>query len=274
VSRLELPSLRTLGTFPVPPGQARGGIALVGDGDSGAPPDGPLVVIADGALSAIDRHSGAPLGPTTPIEAPVRNRAEYLATPQLWARPGHPGQVVTPDGNNGTQLWDAVAGRMLGTMPAVGTGFESAAFDADGRRMAVLIIAGTIEVYDLDTLRPTRAPIPVTDVGALISIGPDGYLVAAGTDADNRSNELLFYDIDKGRPAGSFKPAKVVPTFPPHTVRPWITTGYWPGEAFVDVPLQAEDWFHHPCGVMNRPFTDAEPGVLPEGTDTSSPCHR
>jgi hypothetical protein len=38
-SRLELPSLRTVRTSPVPPGPAPGGIATVGDGDSGAPQD-------------------------------------------------------------------------------------------------------------------------------------------------------------------------------------------------------------------------------------------
>jgi hypothetical protein len=65
-----------------------------------------------------------------------------------------------------------------------------------------------------------------------------------------------------------------VPTFPPRAVRPWITTGYGFGEAFVDVPLQAEDWFQHLCGLMDRPFTAAELQVLPEGTDTSPPCRR
>ena len=56
LQRLELPSLRVVTTYQLPHGPQRGKRALVGDGDSGAGPDDPLVVIADGLMSAIDRR--------------------------------------------------------------------------------------------------------------------------------------------------------------------------------------------------------------------------
>ena len=191
----------------------------------------------------------------------------------MWARPGHPGQVVVSNAMTDMQLWDSVTGQRLGAFPAVASGSEGVAFDAGGRGMAVMTVGGTIEVYDVDTFRPVRDPIVATDVGALVSIGTDGYLVASGTD-EYRHNALTFIDLERGRAAGTFEPGTTVRAILPRAVRPSLTTGYSTGQAFVETPLLAEDWFRHICGLMDRPYSAAELAVLPEGTDTAPPCRR
>ncbi|MGI5130771.1 trypsin-like peptidase domain-containing protein [Pseudonocardia sp. CA-107938] len=273
LQRLELPSLRVVATYPMPRGQRRGGSAFIGDGDSGARPDDPLVVIADGLMAALDKRTGAALGPTVPLGTTEAEVAAAVQVPYLWARPGHPGQVVVANGLTGIDLWDAVAGRRLGSFPAVATGSEGVAFDVTGRRLAVLTVHGAIEVYDVDTFSRVRDPIVATDVGALIAIGPDGFLVATGND-DFHHNSVLFFDLARGRGAGTFVPGTTVRNLAPRAIRPSMTTGFSKGQAFVELPLLAEDWFSHICGLMDRPYSHAEMLVLPEGTDTSPPCRR
>lgn len=271
LQRLELPSLRPLVTYPVPSGAQHGQSALVGDGDSGAGPDDPLVVVADGLMTAFDRRTGAVLGPTVALGRTDRERTDAVQAPQLWARPQHPGQVAVANGLTDIALRDAVTGRAIGSIPAVAGGAAGVAFDSAGQRMAVLTLRGTIEVYDVDTRTRIREPIVAPDVGALVAIGPDGYLVASGTD-EYRHNALTFIDLERGRAAGTFEPGTTVRSVAPRAVRPSLTTGFSRGQAFTEVPLLAEDWFRHLCGLMDRPYSDAELAVLPEGTDTAPPC--
>ncbi|OZM75925.1 serine protease [Pseudonocardia sp. MH-G8] len=267
--RFALPSLRELPAVDVPPGDPASAYADTADVDRGAPPDGPVVVVTDAVLAAADRTTGARLGPWTPLGASEPERAALRQEADLWARPAHPGQVLVNIAPGGLQLWDAAAGELLGTIPVLAAGKAGVAVDRDGRRVAVLSVRQTLEVYDLDTLQALRPPIALSGLTPQ-GFTADGYLVA--TDVGYGNNRLVFLDLVLGREAGTIIPGTAVDQVGTMPTGETTVTGEVPGQAPTELALRGDSWFDHVCRVLDRPFTEAELAVLPGETDTSPPC--
>ncbi len=266
--RYALPSLSLMGTYPLPGDPQATAASFVGGPGDGLQPGDPVVVLAGGVLAARDGQTGAPLGAEVQLRSnDDRDVARKYSI--ITARPGHPGQAIVNVGSV-FELWDAVAGRKLGTVPVEST--SRAAITRDGARAAILTPGGTVEVYDLETFRPSRPAIPVSGIDVLAGFDPDGYLVGIG--AAEVANSFAFVDVENGRMAGSVEPATRVSTAMTGPDRSSLETGVLRGQAISPIPTRASDWLAHVCGLMDRPFTDAELALLPEGVDTSPPCRR
>lgn len=140
----------------------------------------------------------------------------------------------------------------------------------DGRRIAILTRNQTVEVYDLDTLRPARAPIAAPDITAFAGFDADGYL--AGIGITEALNSIVLVDVERGRVAGTIAPGTSLRASLTGPDRSSLVTGTTTGQGLSDVALLARDWRDRICGLMDRPFTDAELAALPGGTDVSPPC--
>ena len=268
VRRYALPSLAPLGVYDMPGDATAEEGDIAARVDLGIRPDDPVVLLAGGVLVARDRRTGAALGPEVAVGGTPDEQRRIRSFPWLQARPRHPGQVVIDVGPGGLQLWDAVAGVALGTIPV-----ETAAPPAvsrDGRTVAILTRSQAIEVYDLDTLQPARTPIPAPDINALAGFDADGYL--AGVGVTEGQNAVLLIDVERGRVAGTIAPGTGARTTLTGPELSSLVTGISSGQGLSDVALLARDWRARVCGLMDRPFTDAELAALPDGTDTSPPC--
>ena len=264
--RFDLPTLREQATYDIPPTGAGGGYADTAQADRGADPGSPIAVVANGTLSAVDRTTGRRLGGPVPVTTTDAGRRQLATDPTAWPRPRHPGQVLI-NGPDGVELWDAVAGRRIGTIPMAAAGKAGLAVARDGRLAAVLGSKQTIEVYDLDTFQQVRPPVAMTGVWPT-TFTDDGLLVLTTVGADR----IVFVDLDTGREAGSLVPGFFVSPYATSPTGRTMTVGEESMRGLSDVSLRAQDWFDHVCGLMNRPFTAAELAVLPEGTDTAPPC--
>jgi hypothetical protein len=268
VRRYALPSLALLNVYDMPSDATAEASEAVGRLEPGMGPDDPVVLLADGVLMARDRRSGAALGPETPVAATAEEQQQVRTSPMLRGRPGHPGQVVIDLGPGGLQLWDAVAGVAVGTIQV-----EMAAppvVARDGRWIAILTRNRTVEVYDLDTLQPARAPIAAPGITALAGFDADGYL--AGIGVEDGQNSIVLVDVERGRVAGTIAPGTNTRAMLTGPNRSSLVTGTMTGIGLSDVPLLARDWRDRVCALMDRPFTDAELAALPDGTDESPPC--
>jgi hypothetical protein len=265
--RHEFPALRPVASYTLPTDPEDGSPhdAAVDDPDAG----GPLVTLSDGVLSARDPGTGRPLGPPVRLGATEQERQWHRRAAVLWTRPAHRGQVVVLDRTGSLQVWDAVAGRLLGTIPTTVDGDGRVAIDPTGAQLAALTRAGTVESWDVDTTTALRAPIPMPGAKSIVGFDADGYLdVLAGNYGDER---LTFLDLESGREAGSVLPgASIVGSVTGDPVVEVRGTG---GALPFEIPVSARTWFERLCAVVNRPFTPAELPILPPGTATGSPCH-
>ncbi len=264
--RFDLPTLREQATYDLPPTGVGGGYADTSQADRGADPGSPIAVVANGTLSAVDRTTGRRLGGPVPVATTDAARTQLATDPTAWPRPRHPGQVLI-NGTDGVELWDAVAGRRIGTIPMAAAGKAGLAVARDGRLAAVLGAKQTIEVYDLDTFQQVRPPVAMTGVWPT-TFTDDGLLVLTTVGADR----IVFVDLDTGREAGSLAPGFLVSPYATSPTGRTMTVGDESMRGLSDISLRAQDWFDHVCGLMDRPFTAAELAVLPEGTDTAPPC--
>lgn len=236
---------------------------------------GRVVALNDGVLSAWDPATGQPTGAPVPMEpaGPAAGPADIL--PQIWARPGHPGQVAVLNRDLSVELWDVPAGRRLTTLPVeispeLADGPRNvAAWDPSGARLAVLTKDRAVRVWNVDEAKPVGRPIPAPDAGELGGFDADGYLVLFG-DAVTRTGAVIFLDLDAGGEAGS-----MTGPLPPLRLRDdgrrlVLTRGI--GDQRLEIPLSAAAWRDKLCAVADRPFTPAELTTLPPGTDTDPPC--
>jgi WD40 repeat protein len=202
-------------------------------------PDGSRLVssgAANGELRLWDAHSGQPVGqPLTGHSKPVSSVAfspdgrrivsgSQDGTIRLWdastqrpiGRPlgaglihtgnfgnGVQSVVFTPDGrrmlsggDGVVQLWNADDGSLLWTSPT--TDVLGVALSADGGRF-VSDHGMSMQVWDVDTLRPVGAPIQVPSqiMLGVAALSPDGRRLVADYDF-----ALHVWDTDTGQPIG------------------------------------------------------------------------
>lgn len=263
VDRYEVSPFRKITTFalpaPHPEVQGFGAISPVGDTTM-------LLVVSGGALSAVDSMNGRILAP--PVSLPRPN--ELLlggGGVALIPRPGHAGQVAL-SGWRDTQIWDALSGRTIATLPVSGTGQGSMAFDPSGQRIAVVTRDKTVELWDIDSATRLRPPIPAADGQKLVGFDADGYLDVLTGDIQDR---LSFVDLDQGEEAGSMDVGLGVDdtSIFGDPVAPVISIG----EVLpYELPVTAQGWHDRLCAAANRAYTAAELAILPPGTDPDPPC--
>jgi len=263
VDRYEVSPFRKIITFalpaPHPEVQGFGAISPVGDTTM-------LLVVSGGALSAVDSMNGRLLAPPVSLPRPD----EFLlggGGVALIPRPGHAGQVAL-SGWRDTQIWDALSGRTIATLPVRGTGQGSMAFDPSGQRIAVVTRDKTVELWDVDSATRPRPPIPAADGQQLVGFDADGYLdVLTGVTQDL----LSFIDLDQGEEAGSMDVGLGVDdtSIFGDPIAPVISIG----EVLpYELPVTAQGWHDRLCAAANRPYTAAELAILPPGTDPDPPC--
>lgn len=231
------------------------------------PAGGPLIALSDGVLTAWDVRTGQRLGGPTTIPSPPDRPDWFRSVAVAWPRPAHPGQLAVLAPGGAVQLWDAVDGTQLATIPAEVENFGPVAFDATGDRFAALTPSRTIVVWDMDARAPVRAPIPAPDMGRLLGFDSGGHLVARTLGGSDR---LTLLDVDRGIASGSLGVAEAVN--PPDVSAGTVTVGGMGTALPQEVAVTAEAWFARLCAVADRPFTPAELALLPPGTDPAPPC--
>jgi WD40 repeat protein len=263
--RYEVSPLRKVATF-IPPGSRQSGPDL-GAVFVGRPAN-MLITVSGGVLSALDPMTGRPLAPPVTLSPPGVNDGMGMGTSdRLAPRPGHPGQVAVW-GKRDVQIWDALGGRKVATIPVATPGNNSMAFDPSGRRIALLTQEKTIELWDVDTVRRLHQPIPSADTNALVGFDADGYLDILTSNGDR----LVFIDLDQGRESGSMDYGSYFLRVGSIVGDPVVPIDSIDESRPYELPVTAQTWHDKLCTVANRPFTPAELGILPPGTDTDPPC--
>jgi hypothetical protein len=262
-TRYELPTLDETYTIEVPSGDPdRAGWFP----SFGAADDGPVVFLSEGLLTAWDRHTGRLVGGPTRIGTTPTMSVFGQQIELGWVRPEHDGQMAFLAPDLSVQLWDAVTGARLTTIPTAADASGDVRFDLTGERMAVLTPARTIELWDVDTATLLRPPIPAPQVGALVGFAADGYLAVKASDLS--TVDLL--DVERGFVSGSL--GLPITAGDQLQVERIVTTAPYSDGMPLEVPVIGDEWFAGLCAVADRPFTPAERGLLPEGVDTDPPC--
>ena len=126
----------------------------------------------------------------------------------------------------------------------------------------------TIELWDVESAKPLRPPIPAPHGQALVGFDADGYLDMLTGDLQDR---LSFIDLDRGRRPARWTPASgvddtsivgdpVAPVNSTDEVLPY------------ELPVTAQGWHDRLCAVANRPVHPGGAGDPAPGTDPDPPC--
>jgi hypothetical protein len=228
-------------------------------------------------LALLDPENGRPLYPPVTLGDSPQERRWHQRAPVMQARPGHPGHAVVTTVDGELEVWDAVRGARLVTVPTTHRPLEepfdwspSIAMDANGSRLAILTPDHAIEVRDLDTGALLGPPIPAADALDLPGFDEDGNLVVLA-ESPSTDSVLRFIDLDERREVGSLG----APAFPRGVIGQsgramWYVTNQ-ASSPYV-VPLTAVAWRDKLCAMLDRPFTESESRILPPGADAGRPC--
>ena len=230
------------------------------------PAGGPLIALSDGILTAWDGRTGQRLGGPTTIPSPPDRPDWFRSAAVAWPRPAHPGQLAVLAPGGAVQLWDAVAGTQLATIPAEVENLGPVAFDATGDRLAALTPSRTIVVWDMDARAPVRAPIPAPSVGRLLGFDSGGQLVARTLGGSDR---LTLLDVDRGIATGSLGVAEAVN--PPEVSAGTVTVGGLGTALPQEVALTAEAWFARLCARGRPPLHPGRARAPPAGNGPGAP---
>jgi hypothetical protein len=274
IGHYELPTLRRITAFRIPDLRhaPSGELFYVGE-EIDLVADGERVVVSHGGwLTAHDRTTGQPLGPPLQLGGTPQEISYSSAHANVWARPGHPGQVAVKVDGGRIQLWEMPARRLVHTFE---TSTEAGpAFDPSGTRMALPNRDGAIEVWDVDRGVLLRPPIVRPDRASwVVAFQPDGYLAVRAAENDREPPRLSFIELESGRQAGVMRLTGDIGTLDPEGQTVGLRTSY--GDRMLnpaDLRISAGGWRDALCAVADRPFTPAERALLPPGADPGPPC--
>ncbi len=285
VTRYTVPDLRRITSFPLPVSAEPAPTSIeTFEGqdnvvESVDTPDGQrFLSLSDGMLALVDPESGRTLHPPITLGDSPEERRWYQLEPKMRARPGHPGQAIITTSDGELEVWDAVRGARLTTIPTTHRPLEELfdwsppiAMDANGSRLTLLTPDHTIEVWDLDTAALLGPPIPAPGALDLPGFDADGNLVVLA-DQTSTDSVLRFIDLNERRETGTLA---VGLGFPRGAIgsdgRAMWHMGSQGSSPYV-VPLTAGAWRDALCPMLDRPFTASESRVLPPGADTEGPC--
>jgi hypothetical protein len=285
LTRYAVPDLRRITSFPLPVSADPAPTSLEpfdGQGstfESVETPDGERILsLSDGVLALLDPGSGRPLYPPVTLGDSPEERRWYQLEPLMRVRPGHPGQAVVTSIDGELEVWDAVRGERLTTIPTTHRPLEETfdwsppiAMDADGSRLALLTPDHSIEVRDVDSAALLGPPIPAPGAVDLPGFDADGHLVVLA-DQTSIEQELRFIDVDERRETGTLTTGS---TFTRGVLGPDGRALWYVGIRGASpylLPLTAGAWRDALCPMLDRPFTESESRVLPPGADTEGPC--
>ncbi|GAA5158313.1 hypothetical protein GCM10023321_37910 [Pseudonocardia eucalypti] len=233
-------------------------------------PDSNRLLVANGGwLYTFDRTTGAPVG--NPIQLATDPKAIRFASlfTSAMSRPKHPDQVAILTNDMSIQLWDLNTAKIIGTVPArCGC---VALFDPSGDQIVVQTDTRTLEVWNLSPIGLARPALPAPDQ-SIYGVDDDGHLLTWSY-SDRR---MSFLDLATGREAGSMMLAGLPSTSSTEDGRQIRlsvqgltgSVSTQPGQLSVTAPA----WRDRLCAVADRPFTEAERALLPDGTDIDRPC--
>ncbi|WP_028924126.1 serine protease [Pseudonocardia acaciae] len=238
----------------------------------GRMPGGPpttVTALVGGVLSAWDATTGQPLGAPINLAAQATKPEFYRDHAGIWPRVGHPTQALVATPEDGMQLWDVPAGRMLAEMKIPITGRYSIA--ARGDRLAALTRTAGVETWDLPTGKRTDSGLNPGDVMSLWGFTAEGHLIT--THYPNQGNSspesITLFDLDRRAASGTLVPA-VFGEFTGVSTTLGIT-GY-NDRAPAAVALTAREWRDSLCRLVPGELSPAARRLLPDGVDPGPPC--
>jgi hypothetical protein len=235
-----------------------------------------LVIATDNTLTAFDTRTERPLGNPVPVPA--------MLDPQLmWVRTDHPGEAIIA-GREALELWDVPSGRRLGSGSL--TVRRHRGVVTRGDTLVALTAEGDIEVRALPDMERVGAPIAAPELQALLGFDAEGRLVAA-TDGygagqmislgdgvipnstEPKTTAIVFWDLDRRAESGRMRANGGAP----RSVHGGpVIVGGSSGLLPEALDVRADVWHEHLCRLLPRELSDAAIGLLPAGTDRSSPC--
>jgi hypothetical protein len=232
------------------PGHADAESAVAGTATDGATET--AIIAANGMITAFDARTGARLG--DPVTVPNGHG--------LWVRPGHPGEAIVIAGTV-LELWDVPSGRRLGSAD-LNVKYRRGVITR-GDTLVAISAEGNLEVRTLPTMELVGAPIAAPDVQQLLGFDAEGRLVTGAVFPP----QIAFWDLERRAEAGRMRP--VVGTPGPVDGGPFSIDGHF-GVLPETLDLRAEVWHEHLCRLLPPDLSPAAIGLLPAGTDRSSPC--
>ena len=97
-------------------------------------------------------------------------------------------RILTANGYNPVQIWDAGKGNALSTLKGQTGWAVSVAISADGKRIVTSAEDNSVKVWDADTLTEIRAFKGHTYAVLVVAISPDGQRIASGSADKNGEN--------------------------------------------------------------------------------------
>lgn len=186
---------------------------------------------------------------------------------QLVARPEHPGQVAVNERSGGILLWDVRAPKRVATLHGAPVSYASAgvhpllAFDPAGRYLAVVNDDAQVRIWDVPAGKQLARGLPwVNDRDGLVGLTRDGQVMVF------RDGQLHFVDPSHEGNKLSVPVMRGVI----HAAGDRLVVDS--GAVRQKFDLRPEAQFRHLCDAVGRDYTDAERGLLPEGTPDGPPC--
>jgi hypothetical protein len=222
------------------------------------------------------------VAPPIPLGTTERQIDLERTHPHMHLRPGHPGQVAVVRIGE-VQVWDVPLGRLVATIPAdplldtLSRGASPIAFDASGDRLAVLGEDRTVQLWDVGTATQVRPPVPAPTISNLLGFDADGYLAVVRDVPNSSQSFLAFIDTapDAGFESGFVEMSNAIGSVYPHYLsadRRAAPLNFLGEGRVLDLPVTAQGWRDGLCSLVDRPFTQGEEQLLPQGTTTEPAC--
>ncbi|WP_169317204.1 S1 family peptidase [Actinacidiphila oryziradicis] len=263
-------SLERMVKLPVPQG-------MKGDftGALAAADDGSVLTLYAGTLARWDPATGRALG--SPLELRSDDTTlRWLAGQgeSVWSRPDHPEQALVRGRDGVMRLWDLGQRRSIGSFqadPDAISAWQSEAFDASGDLLATLSniksSGGTrIEFRGVPGFDRVAPPVSAADAYNLVGFTPAGDLISTGSSGTSSDLMQVWSTHVSTEIAGLSMPDGAVWTVHGNVVEGGTTDGS------LSVTLDPDAWYAALCSAVDRPFTDAERRLLPEGADSHPAC--
>ncbi|WP_127354625.1 hypothetical protein [Actinacidiphila soli] len=123
-----------------------------------------------------------------------------------------------------------------------------------------------IEFRGVPAFDQVTPPVSAADAYNLVGFTPAGYLISTGSSGTSSDLMQVWSTHESAEIAGLSMPDGAVWTVHGNVVEGGTTDGS------LSVTLDPDAWYAALCSAVDRPFTDAERRLLPEGADSHPAC--